>query len=417
MHGHGERVLRVTDIPNGTKPTVLTVHVPRYRCTACGYIHQPKVSGINEAHHMTERAVLAVAKRGLETTFRSISEDFGISHETAKRILTKYLDEHADQLAFATPTFMGFDEIKIRGLGRVAVITDIEHRTLFDLLHEPDQHQLTEYFGKLKGREKVLCLFSDTYRPFEKSISEFLPNAKWVIDKRHVVIKASEAVEYVQRGVLQSLPDKVLVKTKHGLAHTLRKNQRDLTPEEKSQISVLRKSQTAPANEINEKLSLLVAAFELKETFSNIFAEQSKATAKSAFVAWEASIPQGDIFVKFRDLAKTVHDCETQIFTRWDCPVELINGYTECADRLLREYNMKGRGYSFKILRARMLFRSENLEEIEMNRRLTYGPLLSGKNTPFGKGLLSIVENSATEGTDDWIINENRIGGDENGAL
>lgn len=399
MHGHGERVLRVTDTPNGAEPTTLAIHVPRYRCTSCGYIYQPKVTGVDEDHHMTERAVLAIAKRGLETTFRSISGDYGISHETAKKILTKYLDEHEDRMIFATPSFLGIDEIKIRGLGEVTVITDLEHRTLFDLLLGRNQQKLTAYFEKLKGREGVQWVCSDMYRPFEKSISDSLPNARWVIDRFHVVMKANEAVDYVRRQVQDSLPAKVRVKTKHGLAYTLRKRQKDLSPEESTKILVLRRSQTAPTNEINEKLSTLVTAFDLKEDFANIYEEPSKAEAKAAFVAWEASIPKDKVFDKFRDLAKTFRNFEEQILNRWDCPIALTNGYTECANRLIRECNMKGRGYSFRILRARMLFRSANLEKIELNGGLTYGPLLTGKSQ-FGEGLLS----EASTEDEDWTI-------------
>lgn len=60
---------------------------------------------------------------------------------------------------------------------------------------------------------------------------------------------------------------------------------------------------------------------------------------------------------------------------------------------------MKGRGYSFRILRARMLFRSANLEKIELNGGLTYGPLLTGKSQ-FGEGLLS----EASTEDEDWTI-------------
>lgn len=405
MHRHGERVLRVTDTPNGAEPTVLAIHIPRYRCTSCGHIEQPKVQGVNEEHHMTERAVLAIAKRGLETTFRSISGDYGISHETAKKILTKYLDDHEDRMIFATPTFLGIDEIKIRGLGEVTVITDLEHRTLFDLLLGRNQKQLTAYFGKLKGREGVQWVCSDMYRPFEKSIATSLPNAKWVIDRFHVVMKANEAVDYVRRKVQQSLPAKVRVKTKHGLAYTLRKRQKDLSPEESSQLLILRRSQTTPTNETNKKLSKLITAFDLKEDFANIFEEPSKADANAAFVAWEASIPKDRVFTKFRELAKTFRRFQVQILNRWDCPIALTNGYTECANRLIRECNMKGRGYSFKILRARMLFRSANLEKIALNGGLTYGPLLTGKSQ-FGEGLLS----EASTEDEDWIIGDGDSG-------
>ena len=61
------------------------------------------------------------------------------------------------------------------------------------------------------------------------------------------------------------------------------------------------------------------------------------------------------------------------IFAWWDCPTAISNGYTECINRLIRENNLRGRGYSFEILRGRTLYRKSNLKNLEENG-LLYGP-------------------------------------------
>lgn len=68
-----------------------------------------------------------------------------------------------------------------------------------------------------------------------------------------------------------------------------------------------------------------------------------------------------EIYEKFRTLAKTVHNFYEQIFNWWDCPITISNGFTECSNRIIRENNLKGRGYSFEILRGRTLYRKTNL--------------------------------------------------------
>ena len=93
-----------------------------------------------------------------------------------------------------------------------------------------------------------------------------------------------------------------------------------------------------------------------------------------AFAQWEQSIPGESLFDSFRDLAKTVHNFYEQIFNYWDCPIAITNGYTECANRLIRETNMKGRGYSFETLRARSLYRKNNLQSIMDSGGLSIGP-------------------------------------------
>ena len=90
---------------------------------------------------------------------------------------------------------------------------------------------------------------------------------------------------------------------------------------------------------------------------------------------WEESIPSDLLYDKFRDLAKTVNNFYEQIFNYWDCPIAISNGYTECTNRIIRENNIRGRGYSFEVLRARTLYRKANLNSIIQNKMLT-GPTL-----------------------------------------
>ena len=91
------------------------------------------------------------------------------------------------------------------------------------------------------------------------------------------------------------------------------------------------------------------------------------------FKEWVQSIPDDALYDKFRELAKTVNNFIVQIFQNWDCPIAISNGYTECSNRLIREENLKGRGYSFNVLRARSLYRKTNLKNIN-NAGLLLGP-------------------------------------------
>lgn len=71
------------------------------------------------------------------------------------------------------------------------------------------------------------------------------------------------------------------------------------------------------------------------------------------------------------------------IFNWWDCPSRISNGYTECANRLIKEADMKGRGYSFDTLRARTLYRRQNLDRIIASNGLTIGPRIDAPGRLF----------------------------------
>lgn len=129
-----------------------------------------------------------------------------------------------------------------------------------------------------------------------------------------------------------------------------------MLPEETEKIRIIRSK---------PKLAPMAVAFDLKEDFFNIYDNniESVDNAKAAFAAWENSIPVDDIYDKFRNLASTVHNFYEQIFNYWECPIAISNGFTECTNRMIRENNCRGRGYSFEILRGRTLYRKTNIEK------------------------------------------------------
>ena len=97
-----------------------------------------------------------------------------------------------------------------------------------------------------------------------------------------------------------------------------------------------------------------MTAYDLKEDFFDIYDEHplSREDAEDAFDAWKASIPDDKAYDPFRGLAKAVENHREFIFNYRDCPSRISNGYTECANRLINETNMMGRGHSFETLRA-----------------------------------------------------------------
>lgn len=371
LYSHGTRHLNIIDTPIMGYPVCIDIEFPRFRCSGapvCKNIWQPKFDYIDEKRKMTKRAFADIAQRSLRTTFEDLSQDYCITANTIKNVFVEYVEENASRLSFKTPYFLGIDEIKIKKLGEITVITDLEHRTVYDLLPKRNQPALTAYFSKLKDADKVLWVCSDMYRPFEKSIKSSLPNASWVIDHFHVVAKANDALDYVRKTIQDSMDKAERIQTKKGLAHTLKTRRKNLATDESSKIRLIRLSQ---------KHQPMAIAFDLKEDFFDIYDNnmESKENAQKAFAEWEQSIPKDELFIKFKELAKTVHNFYEQIFSYWDCPLAITNAYTETSNRLIRENNLRGRGYSFDVLRARTLYRKSNLQRI-IESDMAIGPII-----------------------------------------
>lgn len=367
LHSHGSRTVDIVATPNLGAATKLKIDFPRLRCSECGNIWRPKINGIDEKHRMTEAAYADIAQKSLSLTFRDVAREYPLSHVTVKNVFEDYVSEHASSLRFKVPVFLGIDEKNLKRVGMVTVITDLEHRTVFDLVPGRTKADLEQYFTSLEGLDRVQWVSSDMYRPFWKSISKYTPNATWVIDHFHVVKGANEALDSIRKSLQGTLDQEGRLELKKGLAYALRKRTRDLNAYEASALRGLRADRT---------YDTLMMAYDLKEDFFDIYDEHpnSRDDAEEAFDSWCKSIPEDKAFDPFRTLAKTVRNHREFIFNYWDCPARISNGYTECANRLINETDMKGRGYSFETLRARTLYRRQNLDRIIASNGLTIGP-------------------------------------------
>ena len=394
LYAHTGKVILVTDTTFVGCPTKLRLNIPRKRCPACGFIHQPHIESINESRYMTNRVYAKMANLALKRSFSDIANEYGVTNNTVKNVFKEFIREKENELRFQTPAFLGLDEIKIKKLGELTVITDLEHKTLYDMIEGRNQPSLTDYFFRMPNRERVLWVCTDMYRPFEKSIKSAFPNAKWVIDHYHVVAYANRAMDAIRIEVQSKMTKAERLATKKGLAYTLRTRLKNLTPEDAAKIRECRQ---------NEILKPLATAYDLKEDFFNIYDENLKSIddAKQAFMRWESSIPRDDVFNDFRKLANTVHNFYEQIFNYWICPLTISNGFTECTNRIIRENNVRGRGNSFEILRGRTLYRHANLERIENNGMLL-GPCIPKKGPIFHYEEVKGIQDKVQENESDY---------------
>ena len=180
--------------------------------------------------------------------------------------------------------------------------------------------------------------------PFKRSFAPYLPNARLVIDRFHVVKMASEALEEERKKYQVTLSKDERLQVKKSIRWLMLKRPSNLTAVE----------QKALAN-IREQIPDLAMAYDFKESFMRIYDCEDKGNAMRAFEAWENTLPDGRM-PKFHDLAKTVHNHYPDIFAYWDSPGRITNAYTEALNGLIKLANRLGRGYSYEVIRAKTMY-------------------------------------------------------------
>ena len=342
LYKHGQRINHFADTPLQMQPVKIEVVRTRYRCSGCKSMITPQLSFLDEKRRATNRLIQQVRKRCLDRTFTQLAEDTGVVVNTIKNITLDFVAELERDVKFETPTIMGIDELKLMGTYR-CVITNLAMNSLYDMLPERTQDTLMPYFAKMPDADKVEWICSDMWRPFKKSFRLHLPNAKLVIDKFHVVRMASAALDTEQKSLQIGMNRYARLNMKKHLRWLLLRRPNSLTEE---QLEVL-----AQLEKIHPEFK---EAYDLKEQFYNIYEATTKDDAIQRFNNWESDIPKH--LKSFRDVAKTVNNNFEDIFTYWDAPVRNTNAYTEGHNGITRVANRMGRGYTFEVLRAKMLY-------------------------------------------------------------
>lgn len=346
LHRHGRRTNIFADTPMQMQPVRLEISRPRYRCITCSKISTPDLLFLDERRRATKRLVDAVRQRCLGMTFHALAEQTGVAVNTIKNIAQDLIFELERTVRYETPVIMGIDELMLAGDYR-CVITNLATNNVFEMLEFRTQDYLKPFFQKLPDKERVEWVCSDMWRPFKRSFSEYLPNAKLVIDKFHVVKMASEALDDERKKFQSTLSKNDRVQVKKSIRWLTLKRPGNLTPAEKSALEVVRQS-----------IPELGVAYDFKEMFFRIYDDPVKESAMRAFEAWENSLPDKEL-EKFHSLAKTVHNHYDDIFAYWDSPSQITNAYTECLNGLIKMSNRIGRGYSYEIIRAKTLYAKE----------------------------------------------------------
>ncbi len=96
----------------------------------------------------------------------------------------------------------------------------------------------------------------------------------------------------------------------------------------------------------------VAAAYWCKEAFFALY-DMPKAEAVAAFDAWPDTVP-AHLRADFRKLLTAARNWRTEILAYFDHPV--TNAYTEALNGVAKVINRQGRGYTFDVLRARVLF-------------------------------------------------------------
>ncbi len=110
--------------------------------------------------------------------------------------------------------------------------------------------------------------------------------------------------------------------------------------------------------DLDRRVPELLAAYEHKERFYGIWHATTRLQAEAALDQWIATIPRAEGSLERTWSGQWETGARDHDVLLMDMPV--TNAYTESINRLAKDKNREGRGYSFEVMRARMLYTTKH---------------------------------------------------------
>jgi transposase len=360
---NGRKEAFFTDTPMHGKQVTLRMLRQRYKCQECGKTAYGTIPHMHEEHRVTKRCYAYICKTGGKRTWSTLASELGLDPQTISGIWKRWADRELAKVKMATPRWLGLDEIHIKGRAR-AVITNIEHRALLNMLPNRELDTLHTYFTSADfDPTKVEVLTIDMWNPYRILAKKTFPHAKVVVDKFHVVQLVTRAMETVRREERARLR-KLGLPNLLGRRFMFLRNLEDLPPGD----AIIDELDIALGQHPTVKV-----AYDLKERFRGLWKAKSRAEAEDYFQTWAHEALDSKCGPVFAPVIKSVGNWREEIFAYFD--VQLTNAYTESFNALARKMNRAGNGYSFEALKKRLVmahglgFRDEPKVEFSFGRK------------------------------------------------
>lgn len=341
----GTEAQEFRDTTLGGYPVTLKIDRQRYRCDTCRKTFYQPIGCLDNRRRMTSRMVNHIVTQCLQTTNVHVARDLGIDEGTVRAVFREWYEEQNRTIRFATPRVLGIDEIHLTQRMPRCVLTNVGEKRLFDILPNRKKDDLRPYFEMMPDRHRVEVFVADMWKAYHDTAREFMPRAGRVVDRFHIQRMANDGLDVIRKSVARKRTREERIQLKD-VRFLLWRNAASLNEEEADQVSAW--LQHSPE---------LKRAYRIKEAFSAAFDEPTRREAERAFDRCLQSIPV-DMDPAFHPLLTAFGNWREEILNYFSLG-GVTNGYTESMNSLIRLLMRNGRGYSFEIMRARLLFNKE----------------------------------------------------------
>ena len=200
--GHAER--RFVTLPIGSRKTTVALPIPRVECRACGAVRQVRVPFADPRRSYTksfERYVLELSRR---MTIRDVAHHLDVGWDTVKDIQKRDLSRRYAKPKLKHLRAIAIDEIAVaKGHRYLTVVMDLEGGAVVFVGDGKGADALKPFWKRLRpSGAKVQAVAMDMSAAYRGAVTTYLPEAKIVFDRFHVVKLFNEKLSDLRRALV-----------------------------------------------------------------------------------------------------------------------------------------------------------------------------------------------------------------------
>lgn len=382
---HQVKERTVSDISMHGKAVRILIRHKRYKCPACEGTFYEWLDSVERNDKVTKRLKEHIQLLALKRPFTNVADEYGLSHTSVRRYFEEFVAEKDEDHYIVAPRVLGIDEAHLNRIMR-GVFTDTENFKLLEISRDNTKRTVKEVIQSMQGYEKIEVATIDMAAGYRYAIQELIPKCFVVIDKFHVIKYAQEALRDVRVKIKKELTKeerRFLTKDRW----VLQRNKEDLSWNE-----------ALKRNEWFERFPRLKQAYWLKEGIRDVYNySKDKQEAVERFAKWESEIPND--FKEFKEIRRTFKNHLKEILNYFEHPY--TNAYTESMNNIIKEVEKEGKGYSFEVLRAKVLYGTEaTIKKPKYDHDMEFKAFSFANDEEFGRYYDEVQGKSVSLGVD-----------------
>jgi transposase len=334
--GHAER--RFVTLPIGSRKTTVALPIPRVECRACGAVRQVRVPFADPRRSYTksfERYVLELSRR---MTIRDVAHHLDVGWDTVKDIQKRDLSRRYAKPKLKHLRAIAIDEIAVaKGHRYLTVVMDLEGGAVVFVGDGKGADALKPFWKRLRpSGAKVQAVAMDMSAAYRGAVTTYLPEAKIVFDRFHVVKLSNEKLSDLRRALYREATEVQHKAVLKGTRWLLLKNAENLDAgkDEKGKLE--------EALKLNQPLA---TAYYMKEDLRRFWEQPGRRFATTFLDGWIRRAEASGIKV-LQQMAKALAAHRSGLLAYYD--VMISSGPMEGTNNKIK--TMKRQAYGFRDL-------------------------------------------------------------------